>query len=265
MKVDKRLILTAASCAGTVITAVLAARGGAKCDRILQNMPADASTFDKVKAGAPVYIWAAAAGAATIACNIASHQVGTAIIASGAATIATLSSKLGGARMSAKEYMDKAKEVLGKEKEMEIRKELAKPAIHPSIGKDGEVLRTFKIDWLGHTVNPICFEASMATVLEAMMLLNQFIFDPTAQYTRGGAWGASVSDFLVAVQHPELCTDKTDKAGWYAPILAAECDAYWLGSAIEPNDDGSYTIFLDWYPSLDIESYVEMCEREGII
>lgn len=260
MKVNKRTILTAASCAGTVVTAVLAARGGAKCDRILNNMPPEATTFDKFKKAAPVYIPAAAAAVATIGSTIAAHHTGTVLIASGAASLAAMTQRMKAIKASAEKYRNTAKEIFGEEKEKELRTELSKPVV-PKLDEDGEVIHRFKIDWLGKTVEPIYFETSMATAIEAMMVLNQYIFDPMSEHW----YRASVSDFLTLVHHPELCTDRTDKAGWDAQVLSADCDAYWLGSSFVPLGNNEYEIVTDWYPSLNIESYVEMCEREGII
>lgn len=262
MKVNKRTILTAASCAGTVVTAVLAARGGAKCDRILNNMPPEATAFDKFKKAAPVYIPAAAAAVATIGSTIAAHHTGTVLIASGAASLAAMTQKAKHIRANAEKYRNTAVKLFGEEKEKEIRTELAKPVV-PKLDEDGEVLHRFKMDWLGKTVEPIYFESSLATALDAMMTLNQFIFDPMTEHN----YQATVSDFLMLVNHRELCTDRTDKAGWDANILAADCGAYSLMSSFVPLDDDhhEYEIVPEWYPSLNIESYVEMCEREGII
>lgn len=127
-----RYILSGAVIAGTIATAVLAARAGVKAEKKI-NKAADESddplTFkDKVKAAAPSYIPTAVVATATIACEIAGFKVGSKYAAAAAAPMA----------VAAKMYNDYRKETIeqyGDEADRKIREAI----LNKTVSVDGSV------------------------------------------------------------------------------------------------------------------------------
>ena len=254
MKINKRLVLSIASIAGTVVTTVLAFKSGTEAERILAECENrdDMTLLEKAKKVAPACVAPAVSLVATLAFEVMAHKSGTsAIVAAGVAGAAAAKKKLG-------RYIDATKEVVGKEKEAEIRAQVSKPETKGIYAI--ETPKLFHIDWLGKG-RDIFFEATTADVLLGLAYINRLICDPNA-----GCGIATVSDFLEYVGHPELCNDATSRAGWQMDILACECGSYWIDSSIPKDKSGQYyNILLEWYPNVDIQQYLYEMEEQGIV
>lgn len=257
MKVNKRLIFTIAAVGGTVATAVLSAIGGTKAERILAandglNGSKDSNCmtlWEKAKAVWFVYIPAGLVTGVTIAMIVLGHEEGTtAIAAAGAAAVAI------------KNRFDKYREAA---KEAGVDADLVVKASKPKVSDDildYEARHTFCIDWLENT-EPIYFETTLGEYLSAMATINRQLVDLTV-----GDGLATVSDFLSAVGCSDLITERTDKAGWQADVLAIECDAYWIDSWLDkrPGED-IYDVRLAWYPNYDLQQAIDEMEGEGLL
>ena len=120
VKAQSPNILTAAGIGLGVLTVIFALDEVPKAKEIVKAKKEEgAKPVEIVKATAPVVKKTAAAGIGAMACVIMSNRIS-------AERIATLSAAYNMSQTAAKAYQEKVKEIVGEEKEKEIRKEVAK-------------------------------------------------------------------------------------------------------------------------------------------
>ena len=282
MKINKRFIFTAASCAGTVATAVLAARGGMKAEQILNSraehslqmrrhsrwfpdleQPDERDEKDEIRQNmsfwykttttAKCYILPVITGAATIALQVAAHREGTALITAGAVALAGLEKKYGAVSSQFKQYMSATKEVVGNEKAQEIITRAATPRDIASL--DYNEPKHFVLYWLGEK-HLLEFDCSLGQVIDGVVTLNRQLLDPNY----GDGW-CNVSDFLEEVDAEHLICDDTDFAGWCIDEMGTYNDTYWIEPYIVKRTDGTFVIDLNFYPECDIYEQVQESRR----
>lgn len=273
MKLNKRLIFTIASCAGTVITAVLAVKGGVKAGRTLEAKERQyhpfqykVSTKEAAETTIRCCIPAAIAGAATVGCTIMSHRYSTALLAVGSTTIAYWRHLYDESRAEFDHYSNAVKKEVGEDSERDIRMAASKVirAEDEIIGmrmecENEETKARFYIDWLGEG-KEFYVSSSLIQFERAMTQINRNLIDPDA----GTGHIATVSDFLSEMGHPEMCTEETDNRGWEIDILEQQCGAHWISPKLRMREDGSIRVYLNWYPNVDISEYLDKLERGDI-
>lgn len=145
LKRNSRTILTATAVAGSLATAVVAARDTLRANDVIiaykmEHDGEDIPTIDLVKEAAPCYIPTAMTVGATITAILGSH-------ATASTKIAAVSSAYSVAQEAAHLYRDKVREIVGERKAQEIQDAVAqehveKAAKNPDtvVVGDGEVL-----------------------------------------------------------------------------------------------------------------------------
>lgn len=139
------LILTSIGVAGTIGTAVLTGNATWQAAKILNSedrSPWDSDRFpDKVKLIWPLYIPAVGTAALTITAVILANRIGTRRAAAMAAAYSI-------SERAFEEYRDKVVEKLGKNKEREVRDEVAQDRVNKNPVNTAEVIITGKGDVL---------------------------------------------------------------------------------------------------------------------
>lgn len=153
-------ILTFLSAAGVIGTAYLSGKAAVKANEELENLK-DATTLEKVKALAPIYIPPVAAGSATIFCMLGANGLNrrqqASMLAAGAIVERTF-----------KKYKDKAEELLGKN-----IVDANNGAEHPDISTESRLFYyNYYVDG-DHPEYGSYFESTPEKVLKAEMELNK--------------------------------------------------------------------------------------------
>lgn len=267
MKLNKRLIFTIVSCAGTVITAVLAAKGGAEAGKEItererfrhETIPQSERIATVAKHCVPAMV----AGATTIGMIVTSHRYSAALLAASSTTVAYWRHLYDESRAEFDHYSKAVKAEVGEDSERELRM-----AASRVIRAEDEIIRMrkeceneetearFYIDWLGEG-KEFYISSSLIQFERAMTQINRNLIDPEA----GTGHIATVSDFLNDMGHPEMCTEETDNRGWEIDILEQQCGAHWISPKLRMREDGSIRVFLNWYPNVDISEYLDRLER----
>lgn len=220
---NARTVFKVLALVGVPVTGYLASRGsGIKAKRIKEHGPA-MTIKDKVVENGISYGPAIIAGAATMISIAASDKLATKAIAAATATATAAIAKKDVLKGQFEKYRGAVKEDQGEKKDAEYMVK----ASEIKLDDNGEVVRTFKLDWLPG--EPIIFQASMADVYEGINNINRHIAD----YANCSGV-VTVSDALDFFKHKELANSKTNIAGWDASLLARECDCYFLDFFIYP-------------------------------
>lgn len=271
MKVNKHLIFAIAAGAGLVTSVVLAFKAGTKAKEILEEIDpdGDAPLINKAmvvgRTMGPA-IAATALTGATIIAEVTGHEKEVRKLTTTLTGIKQRKEKI---KQDFGKYRATVKSLGGPDMDKEIITEAAdmpQEALCVTNDDDGEKSHVFMIDWLGDFKSPIYFETTWMKVYDAMETVNRIIADPTFDNRDY----ATMSDFLQAAGVGGYCDQDTDEAGWSAPVLAAECDAYWIDWTKERtvNSDGSnevIKIIPSEYPNFNVEQYAEEAEARGYI
>lgn len=162
-------ILTALGMVGTVTTAVLAAQGGMKANRIIHDY-GYVDKKEQVKGAWKCYIPAAAVGTATVVCVFGANK-----IASNRTTAAIAAYSF--AEKAFTQYKEKVVEIHGENKERKIRDEVAQDVIQ-NIPGNTQVFVTGKGDVLCYeSLTGRLFKSDMETLRKAQNDLNESLFN----------------------------------------------------------------------------------------
>lgn len=270
MKLTKHVILALAAGAGVVTSVVLAFRAGRRCDEILEQLDDEGAGFIK-KAKVVAKETAPAAGAmlltgAAIAAEFTGREKEFKALTAKAERIKNRADK---AVESFGEYRKTLTKIDGSEKDAEVIAEITKPELLPD-GSDGELVHHWKLDdWIpGQSLE---FDASMMSVVNGMSELNRILtsgyLDDQGIVQHSGQ--PVVSDFLDAINHPELCNNLTDAAGWNLVVMQQVCGRFWIDytahRTVSPDGKVTYSLDLGEYPNYDIEETVQELEASGEI
>lgn len=259
-----KTIFKVVAIAGVPVTGFLAARGGkTKAEKILNGEPYETGK-DKFALNAKAYGPAVAAGAVTVASIVLSDYFGAKELAAATALVAGVAARKDQIKQQFEKYRDVVKEEDGEERDVDILKK----ASEVEVGDDGEVVHTYRIDWLGKD-NPIYFQSTAKDVEHGLNQINRSLCD----YSQG--WGiATVSDALNFLGHKELTTHDSDIAGWCYDLLNVECDCYWLEFLVDyahafigydDEDPNVKVIIVDWDPYPDLQKAIDDGQKLGII
>lgn len=258
MKMNRHLIMALATGAGLVASVVLAFKAGMKAEEILKEEDPDGelNLLQKAKKVAPTVLPAAGAMALTGAGLVAEFTGREKEFKAAERTI----KKLGDSKDRIKKDFEGYRETLtktdGKEKDVEIAMATASPAIDTT----NEATHVFEIDWLGDDKQPIRFETSFKRLYDGLNSINEYIVD----YIHQDRDYAVVSDLFDGMGKPELKDDDTDAAGWSSPVMASECDAYWIDWRFKTKGD-VIEIKPSVYPNFNVEQYVAELEARGAL
>lgn len=267
MKLNKHVVMVALTGVGVITSVVLSFRAGMRAQKVLEELD-NGDAFDKPnmlqkavivgKEALPAMASMAATGV-TMYAEFTGREKELGKIKTKlekANEFADLAVKKGNQTVKHfNQYRGAVREIDGKEKDIEYSQKAAE--LH--LDENGNKRCPFVIDWIEG--EEIRFEESLFNVEKALTEVNRYLLDPNVR-----SWGTvTVSDFLEFLGHPELKTEKTDKAGWDASVLAADCGCYWLDFYPMEGDDGVWSIETPWYPNSNIQKYIEELADEGVI
>ena len=246
-KIKWSLILTGINAVGVVVTAILSAKAGMEFEKFR-----DGDIREKAEVAGPAVV----AGAVTIAAGIAAHGIDAKTIAGLSATVAMGANRL-------KALNAAIDEKYSKEEAADIRMKAAEKSLEENCKEvvgDPERLFCFR-----YGNENIYFRSTTPKVMQACMQVNREIFDFSV-----GCGIATVSDLLTWVDHPELKTKKTDKAGWCLDILNIDCDCYYLEFFISPakklyHGEQVNVIEAVWDPLKDFQKTYDEYIKEGLL
>ena len=211
-----RTVFKVLAIAGVPATAYLAARGGRlKAERIMEKGNPDSrkeAAVQNVKAYGP----AAVAGAATIASIVLCDYFGGKEIAAAGALAAGVAANKNRLKEQFEKYRGVVKEEDGEARDIDIMQK----ASEVKFSDDGEVVHTYRIDWVDE---PIYFESTAKNVGTGLSKINKELIDLVQ-----GLGLVTVSDALNFLGHPELRTQKTDRAGWEMYLMNLVYDSYFI-------------------------------------
>lgn len=168
-------ILTALAVTGTIGTAVLAAVGGMKAAKTLEEVTTDCRveanrepTFnEKFKATWKHYVPAAASAALTVAAIVSVNRIGERKVAAMATAYKVTETYL-------KEYRDKTVEKVGKNKEEVIREEVAQAHVDANPPESSQVIYTGKGTTMVYDLwNKRYFDHDIELIRQAVNTFNQ--------------------------------------------------------------------------------------------
>ena len=267
---SKHLFLIIGAGAGVIASVVLAFKAGRRCDEILEKLDEeDAGFFKKAAAVTKEAAPAICAVAATGGALVASYTGREYEFNKAKREIRKLSETKDMAIDSFNRYRDTLKKIDGKEKDEDVIVKLTEPALLPD-GSDGEIIHHWQLDdWLHGS--ELRFDATMRQVMEGMAVVNKTLvagyMDDQGYVKHGGQ--PVISDFLIAIDHPELCTRETDTAGWNIEAAEKVCGRFWIDytivRSIVDSEEVVYSIDLDMLPYYDVEETVAELEAAGDI
>lgn len=214
MKIKASTVLSIISFVGVVVTGILAAKGGKEAQKIEDEMEQHALDYvdkkDIRKATWKCYIPAVASGIITLGCGAYAKRLDTKEILKLTGAVGLLTSKLERVVGDFAAYRDATTEMVGAEKEAEIRAKAAEGLVKDSLSGMEEKKYKWMIDWVNG--KPIFFEATPMQVEHALTEINRKLArmrDDTLTINE-----PTVSDFFYEIGHPELANNDTDTACW---------------------------------------------------
>ena len=257
---SKHLFLIIGAGAGVIASVVLAFKAGRRCDEILEKLDEEDAGFLKkavavAKEAAPAICAVAATGGA-----LAASYTGREYEYNQAKReIRKLSDTANGFKENFNDYRNALIKKEGKEKDHEIVREITEPVLLLD-GDDGEIQHYWKLDDFLKGAE-LRFNASTRQVLNGMGEVNRILNSNIGEYPNSGE--PTVSDFLRGAEHPELCNEITDRAGWSMEIIDKHYHTSWIKSeivrSITDSKDVTYSLDLDILPYYDVrEVYDEM-------
>jgi hypothetical protein len=191
------LILTAIGVAGTISTAVLAAKGGIKATHYLSSRAPHTSTRDYIERTWRFYLPAVLTGAGTITCIICANRIGTRRAAAMAAAYSL-------SQEAMSEYKTKVIEKIGENKERKIREEIAQDRVNQNPPReDLAIIGDLEVRCYEQFTGRY-FSSNMETLKAAQNAVNHQILS--------GDNSASLSDFYdrVGLNHTQV----SEEVGW---------------------------------------------------
>lgn len=258
MKMNRHLITVLATGAGLVASVVLAFKAGMKAEEILkeEDPVGELNLLQKAKKVAPTVLPAAGAMALTGAGLVAEFTGREKEFKAAERTI----KKLGDSKDQIKKDFEGYRNTLAQKEGLDKDHEIAKATAEPKAEQYDEATHIFEIDWLGDDKPPIRFETSFKRLYDGLNSINEYIVD----YIHQDRDYAIVSDMFDGMGMPDLKDDDTDAAGWSSPVMANECDAYWIDWRFETKGD-VIEIKPSVYPNFNVEQYVAELEARGAI
>lgn len=188
-------ILSGMAVVGVFATGICAAKATLKAKEEVDQLE-DPTTFDKVKAAAPIYGPSIAIGGATVACILGANRVSVKRYAALAGTCAIAKSQL-------QEHKEKVLEMFGKEKAASVEQEIAKDQIVKK-ASDRLVCACDELVTCKDLVTGMVFKSSMVRIQAAANNVNTLVLMDGA---------AGLTDF-----YDELGEDHTplmEKVRWH--------------------------------------------------
>lgn len=259
-----RYIFKAVAIIGVPATGYLAALGGkTKAEKILKGEPYETKK-EKVILNAKSYGPAVAAGIVTVGSIALTDYFGSKeLAAAGALTVGAILKK-----DKIKKQFEKYRGVVKQEDGEKRDSDILKKASEVTLNDEGEVVHTYRIDWLGKG-KPIYFQSTEKDVEHGLNQINRSLCD----FSQG--WGiATVSDALNFLGHKELANHDSDIAGWCYDLLNVECECYWLDFMVDyahtfigydDEDPNVRVILVDWDPYPDLQKAINKGQEIGII
>ena len=257
-----RTVFKVLAIAGVPATAYLAARGGRlKAERIMEKDNPDnrsEAAVENIKAYGP----AAVAGAATIASIVLCDYFGAKEIAAAGALAAGVAANKNRLKEQFEKYRGVVKEEDGEARDIDIMQK----ASQLRLDEDGEIIHRYRLDFMDE---PIYLESTAKEMGDALSKVNKELCDYVS-----GTGVVTVTDVLRFLNHPELATSETNKAGWHQDLLAVECDCYYLdwyvieaGKSAWYKDEDPNVIVVSacWGPYPDLRKALDRAEELGTI
>lgn len=257
-----KTIFKVVAIAGVPVTSFLAARGGkTKAERLLKGEKYETGK-DKFVLNAKAYGPAVAAGAVTVTSIVLSDYFGGKELAAATALAAGVAARKDQIKQQFEKYRDVVKEEDGKERDVDILKK----ASEVEISGDGEVVHTYRIDWIDE---PIYFESTAKDVGAGLSKINKGLLDLAY-----GLGLVTVSDALNFLGHPELRNHKTDIAGWELNLMNVVYDSYFVefdditageSAWYKDEDPNVHVIVAHVEPEPDLQMALKEAQEIGII
>lgn len=233
-------ILTVAGAAGTIGTAVMAAKATPKAILLIeeaeQEKDEELTKFETVCAAAPAYIPSLVLGLSTLVCIFGANSLNKRQQAALTSAYALLNT-------SYKEYKEKFKELYGEEASNRVIEEIAKDKYEEEKESEDDGLELFYDEYSGRY-----FRSTTYTVQYAEYMVNREMI------MRGYVY---LNEFYEALGLEPI--DGGDELGW-SPGACLDC--YWqewvdfTHSKVEMEDGMECTIITMWAePMLDFEDY----------
>lgn len=249
MKIKASTILSIISFVGVAVTAVLAAKGGKEAQKIEDEMEQHALDYvdkkDIRKATWKCYIPALVSGIVTIGCGAYAKRLDTKEIVKLTGALGVASTQLDKVLRDFGAYRDATTEMVGAEKEAEIRAKAAEGLVKDSLSGMEEKKYTYCIKWIDG--KPMFFEATPSQVLKGMYELNRKLNDPNDL-------DPVVSDFFYTIGCPEMVNKDTDAACWDLDECY-EMDTWWIHFDIIPYGRQDFTYQTAEYYEITISMY----------
>ena len=265
MRIRLSTILTGISVVGVVVTGYLSAKGGEAAAKAKQDLE-EFSLGDpdkKVVRRIVVrcYAKAAVAGAVTIGAMVGANIIDGKTIATLGGALGLATTQLDRVKDEFNTYQNAVADEVGEEKEAEIRRNICNKVVRDSVTGMEEGVYTFHIDWTGVD---IFFDNKLSEIIDGEATVNKILWDCNDIRNDDGL--ASVSDFLRAINHPELVTKETDEIGWDGVELVNGYCVYWLKwgkpkPQMTPEGKVYYDIQVEWTPWRDFVAHREIIDE----